>query len=137
MYRLTDKSILLVDDSTIMRMVLTMNLKRLLGVRITEAVNGRDALDKMANGAFDLVLTDINMPVLDGIELVRELREQRRSEVPIIIITTKGETKDRDLGLSLGANGYITKPVDMKELMWTVLTYLRGPRRWTAFPPAE
>ena len=128
MYRLTDKSVLLVDDSTIMRMVITMNLKRLLGVKITEAVNGQDALAKMDNGTFDLVLTDINMPILDGIGLVRELREKRKTEVPIVIITTKGETKDRDLGMSLGANGYITKPVDMKELMWTVLKYLRGPR---------
>ncbi len=129
MYRLTDKTILLVDDSTIMRMVITMNLKRLLGVKIVEAVNGVDALAKLSNRTFDLILTDINMPIMDGIGLVRELREKRKSDVPIVIITTRGETKDRDIGMSLGANGYITKPVDMKELMWTVLTFLRGPRR--------
>ncbi len=129
MYRLTDKTVLLVDDSTIMRMVITMNLRRLLGVTIIEAVDGQDALKKLADRSFDLVLTDMNMPVMDGASLIRYIRTQLASDVPIVIITTRGENKDRDIGMSLGANGYITKPVDMKELMWTVLTFLRGPRR--------
>ncbi len=126
MLYLSDKSILLVDDSTIMRMVLVMNLKRLLRVNVTEAVNGHDALKKLAKESFDLILTDMNMPVMDGAELIRRIRTELKSDVPIVIVTTKGESKDRDLGLSLGANGYLTKPVDMKDLIRTVLAYLGG-----------
>jgi CheY-like chemotaxis protein len=126
MFNLSEKSVLIVDDSTIMRMVLVMNLKRLLRVNITEAVNGLDALAKFANGAFDLVLTDMNMPEMDGAELIRQIRIGLKSDVPIVIITTKGESKDRDLGISLGANGYLTKPVNMKELVRAVLKFLGG-----------
>ncbi len=126
MFNLSDKSILVVDDSAVMRMFLIMNLKRLLAVDITEAVNGRDALVKLERGKFDLLLTDMNMPEMNGAELVRWVRTGLKSEMPIVIITTKGESKDRDLGLSLGANGYLTKPVDAKELIRTVLRYLGG-----------
>jgi CheY-like chemotaxis protein len=126
MFNLSDKSILVADDSSIMRMFLVMNLKRLLTVNITEAVNGRDALTKLENGKFDLVLTDMNMPEMDGAELVRQVRMSLKSDVPIVIITTKGEKKDRELGMSLGASGYLTKPVNPAELIKTVLTYLGG-----------
>lgn len=118
------KSILLVDDSTIMRMVLTMNLKRLLRVNVTEAVDGLDAIRKLADRQYDLILTDMNMPEMDGAGLIRYIRNELKIDVPIVIITTRGESKDRDLGMSLGANGYLTKPVDMKELVWTVLKFL-------------
>ena len=125
-YDLSNKHILLVDDSAIMRMVLVMNLKRIFRVRITEAVDGLDAIAKLAKGGFDLVLTDINMPNLDGIGLIRYLREELKLDVPIVIITTRGEAPDRDRGMALGANAYVTKPVNMKELFWTVLTFLGG-----------
>lgn len=124
MFNLADKSILLVDDSTIMRLILVMNLKRLLGVRITEAVNGKDALSKLENGRYDMVLTDMVMPEMDGAELIRQVRTRLKSDIPIIVITTKGENKDRDMGISLGANGYLTKPVNMVELIRTVLTFI-------------
>jgi CheY-like chemotaxis protein len=126
MFNLSDKSILVADDSSIMRMFLVVNLKRLLTVNITEAVNGRDALTKLENGKFDLVLTDMNMPELDGAELVRQVRTNLKSDMPIVIITTKGEKKDRELGMSLGASGYLTKPVNPAELIKTVLKYLGG-----------
>jgi two-component system chemotaxis response regulator CheY len=124
MFNLPDKSILIVDDSLIMRLVLVMNLKRLLGATVVEAVNGQDALNKLENGRFDLVLTDMVMPEMDGAELIRQIRSRLKSDIPIIIITTKGEKKDRELGLSLGANGYLTKPVNMVELVRTVLAFL-------------
>jgi len=124
MFDLVDKSILLVDDSMIMRLILVMNLKRLRGVRITEAVNGQDALTKLENNRYDLILTDMVMPEMDGAELIRQVRTRLKSEIPIIVITTKGETQDRELGISLGANGYLTKPVNMVELIRTVLTFL-------------
>jgi two-component system chemotaxis response regulator CheY len=124
MFNLVDKSVLVADDSTIMRMILVMNLKRLLGVKITEAVNGRDALAKFESGTFDLVLTDMNMPEMDGAELIRQIRLRLKSDIPIVIITTKGESRDRDLGISLGASGYLTKPVNMVELVRTALKFL-------------
>ena len=126
MYKLSNRSILVVEDSTIMRLILVMNLKRLLGVKITEAVNGRDALARIENERFDLILTDMVMPEMDGAELIRQVRTRLKSDIPIIVITTKGESRDWDVGLSLGANGYLTKPVNMVELIQTVLKFLQN-----------
>jgi len=123
-FDLRNKKVLLADDSTIMRMVISMHLKRFTGVQITEALNGREALAKLTQEPFDLLLTDINMPEMTGIELVRHVRTGLNSQIPIVIITTKGETADRDLGMQLGANRYLTKPVDPKSLIMTVLDLL-------------
>ena len=123
-FYLSDKSILVVDDSSIMRMFLVMNMRRMLRVNITEAVNGQDALAKLMQGKYDLLLTDMNMPEMGGAELVRAVRTGLKSDIPIVIITTRGEMKDRDLGMSLGANSYLTKPVEVKELIKTILKYL-------------
>lgn len=125
-FNLSDKSILVVDDSSIMRMFLVMNMRRMLRVNITVAVNGQDALAKIMNDKFDLLLTDMNMPEMGGAELVRFVRNGLKLDIPIVIITTKGETSDRDLGMKLGANAYLTKPVDVKELIKTILKYLGG-----------
>jgi two-component system chemotaxis response regulator CheY len=125
-FDLSNKSILVTDDSAIMRMFLVMNLRRMLRVNITEAVNGRDALAKLMQGKYDLLLTDMNMPEMGGAELVRAVRIGLKSDIPIVIITTKGEVNDRDLGMSLGANGYLTKPVDVKELIKAILNHLGG-----------
>jgi two-component system chemotaxis response regulator CheY len=123
-FDLSHKKILLADDSSIMRMVLVMHLKRFTGAMITEAVNGQEALIKLTKEKFDLLLTDINMPEMNGIELLRHVRGGLKSSIPIIIITTKGEVRDRELGMSLGANGYITKPVNVKDLIMAVLAQL-------------
>jgi two-component system chemotaxis response regulator CheY len=126
MFNLGEKSILVTDDSSIMRMFLVMSLKRMLKVNITEAVNGIDALAKLKGGKFDLLLTDMNMPEMNGAELVRCVRIGMNSDMPIVVITTMGEVKDRELGMSLGANGYLTKPVNQAELIKTVLKFLGG-----------
>jgi two-component system chemotaxis response regulator CheY len=123
-FNLSNKKILLADDSSIMRMVLVMHLKRFTGAQITEAVNGQEALTLLTQEKFDLLLTDINMPEMSGIELVRHLRMGLKNDIPIIIITTKGEEKDRDLGISLGANSYLTKPVNVKDLIMAVVDQL-------------
>lgn len=123
-FNLHDKKVLLTDDSTIMRMVISMHLKRFTGVQITEAVNGKDAFEKLRQGTFDLLLTDINMPEMEGTELVRLVRTELKSNIPIVIITTKGEVRDRDRGMELGANGYLTKPVNVKDLIMAVVRYL-------------
>lgn len=125
-FDLRNKKVLLTDDSTIMRMVISMHLKRFTGVQITEALNGVEALAKLGQEKFDLLITDINMPEMNGIELVRHVRTGLNSPIPIIIITTKGEVKDRDLGMSLGANGYLTKPVNVKDLIMTVVKHLNN-----------
>lgn len=126
MFNLGEKSILVTDDSTIMRMFLVMSLKRMLKVKITEAVNGIDALAKLKGGKFDLLLTDMNMPEMNGAELIRCVRLGMNSDIPIVVITTKGEIKDREIGMSLGASGYLTKPVNQAELIKTVLKFLGG-----------
>ncbi len=128
MFNLSDKSILVTDDSAIMRMFLVMSLRRMLRVNITEAVNGIDALAKLKSGKFDLLLTDMNMPEMNGAELIRYVRLGMNSDIPIIVITTKGEIKDREIGMSLGANGYLTKPVNTAELIKTILKFLGGYR---------
>ena len=126
MFNLGDKSILVTDDSSIMRMFLVMSLKRMLRVNITEAVNGVDALAKLKSGKFDLLLTDMNMPEMNGAELIRCVRIGMNSDMPIVVITTMGEIKDRELGMSLGASGYLTKPVNQAELIKMVLKFLGG-----------
>jgi two-component system chemotaxis response regulator CheY len=123
-FNLSDKTILLVDDSVIMRSFMTMNMRRMMRVNITEAANGKDAVAKLMNGKFDLLMTDMNMPEMGGAELVRFVRNGLKSDIPIVIITTMGESRDRDLGMQLGANAYLTKPVDVKELIKTVLSCL-------------
>jgi two-component system, chemotaxis family, chemotaxis protein CheY len=134
-FNLSDKKILLADDSTIMRMVISLHLRRFTGAKITEAVNGREALALLTSEKFDLLLTDINMPEMNGIELVRHVRTGLKSEIPIVIITTKGEVKDRELGMSLGANSYITKPVSVKDLIMAVVNHLEEKKvrpQWSA-----
>jgi len=123
-FKLSHKKILLADDSNIMRMVIVMHLKRFTGAQITEVVNGQEALVKLTQEGFDLLLTDINMPEMNGIELVRHVRGGLKSDIPIIIITTKGEVRDRELGMSLGANGYLTKPLNVKDLVMSVVKQL-------------
>jgi two-component system chemotaxis response regulator CheY len=121
-----DKKILVADDSTTMRMFLLFHLIKMLpGARIVDAVDGADALEKFKQHPdVDLVLTDMNMPQLDGAGLISALRNELKNDVPIIIITTKGEEADRERGLALGANGYITKPLDVLEFRKTVFQFL-------------
>ena len=122
------KSLLVVDDSATFRQLLSMSLKRVEGISqvdITEACDGEDALQKLEHGAFDLLLTDLRMPKMDGLELVRRVRsELNNANLPIIIISTKGEEKDIELGMQIGASGYLSKPVSMARLKEVVSSFL-------------
>lgn len=121
-----EKKILVVDDSATMRMYLCVTLKKVMhGIAVSEAVHGADAVEKLKKSDFDLVLTDLSMPEMDGIQLISEIRGPMQMHVPIIVITTKGEERDRDRGIGLGANGYITKPVNFFEFKETVLKCLQ------------
>lgn len=116
-------NILVVDDSPTMRQLIVFALKRLRDVSITEANDGVDGLKKISSDKFDLVLTDINMPVMDGLKLVSLIRsDATHKEVPIIVITTEGGQEDKDRAMALGATSYITKPIQANS----VLTVVKG-----------
>ena len=113
------------DDSATMRMFILFNLiKTLPGVKIVEAVNGLDAIDKMNRYEIDLILTDMNMPEMDGAGVIRAVRDVFKKDTPIIVITTMGEVKDRERGLSLGASGYLTKPLNPREFRETIFRFI-------------
>jgi two-component system chemotaxis response regulator CheY len=123
--RFADKKVLVADDSQTMRMFILFHLIKLLpGVQILEAENGVAAVDKMMREDVDLILTDMNMPELDGAGVIRAVRQGLKKLTPIIVITTKGEKRDRERGLALGANGYITKPLNIREFRETVLKFI-------------
>jgi two-component system chemotaxis response regulator CheY len=113
---------LIVEDSPTMRQLISFSLKRLKNVKIIEAVDGLDALRKLAGpDKIDLILTDINMPVMDGLKLVSMVRQNSQlKNIPIIIITTEGADEDRERGLALGANAYIAKPIQSSHLIRTI-----------------
>jgi two-component system, chemotaxis family, chemotaxis protein CheY len=117
---------LVVEDSPTMRQLISFALKRVHGSKIIEATDGIDALKKLSAQKFDLVLTDINMPIMDGLKLVSLIRgNDQHKEIPIIIITTEGADEDRKKGLALGANAYLSKPIQTAELLKLVNEYIR------------
>jgi two-component system chemotaxis response regulator CheY len=112
--------ILVVEDSPTMRQLITFTLKRISGVEIIEANDGVDGLKKISGDKFDLIMTDINMPIMDGIKLVSLIRkDETNKDVPIVVITTEGGQEDKDRAMALGANSYITKPIQSIELLGT------------------
>jgi two-component system chemotaxis response regulator CheY len=94
------------------------------GVKVVEAVNGAHALQKLKEQDVDLILTDMNMPEMDGAGLISAVRQELKKDVPIIIITTKGEQQDRERGMALGASTYITKPLDVLQFRAAVRKYI-------------
>ena len=108
---------LVVEDSTPMREMMVEALSRVEGLATVEAADGLDALRKIAKQQFDIILTDINMPILDGLKLVKRLRsDEKYRAVPVIIVTTEAADEDRQRPLALGANAYLTKPVKAAEV---------------------
>lgn len=113
-----DNNILIIEDSPTMRQLISFALKRLPGVRIVEATDGVDGLKKLSSEKFDLILTDINMPIMDGLKLVSLVRSDANYRtVPIVVITTEGAREDRERALALGANDYITKPIQANRIL--------------------
>ncbi len=110
--------ILIVEDSPTMRQLLTFALRRLKDVDIVEAQDGMDGLRKVTSDHFDLALIDINMPVMDGLKLISLIRgEESLSGIPIVVVTTEGAKEDRERALSLGANEYLTKPIQANRVL--------------------
>jgi two-component system chemotaxis response regulator CheY len=109
---------LVVEDSPTMRQLIVFALRRVRDLNVVEADDGVDALKKLASTRFDIILTDINMPIMDGLKLVRRVRsDDVHRAVPIIIITTEGGEEDRQRALALGANAYITKPIQAPQVI--------------------
>jgi DNA-binding response OmpR family regulator len=125
------KRILVVDDEPRMIGFIRMNLE-LEGYQVLEAHTGLDALEMIRTQLPDLVLLDVMMPELDGFETLRMLREF--SNVPVIMLTAKGEEDDKVYGLELGADDYVTKPFGSRELSSRVRAVLRRTEMPTASP---
>ena len=125
---MADYNVLIVEDSPTMRQLIAFALKRIRGVRIVEANDGVDGLKKLSSERFDLILTDINMPIMDGLKLVSLVRNDANyKSIPIVVITTEGAQEDRERALALGANDYITKPIQPTKILDVARTLLRIP----------
>lgn len=110
--------ILVVEDSPTMRALLTASLEEISGeIKVTEAENGFEALRALPRGSFDLIITDINMPDINGLELVSFVKNNPAYQsIPLVIVSTEGSSRDLDRGVSLGADAYIVKPFDPNDL---------------------
>ena len=113
--------VLIVDDSPTMRQLIIFALKRIADFQMVEASDGLDGLKKLGADKFDLILTDLHMPVMDGLKLIAMLRnDPNYRTVPIVIITTEGAVDDRDRALAIGADACITKPIQNLQILDTV-----------------
>ncbi len=112
--------ILAVDDSASMRGMVAFTLRG-AGHEVTEAENGQLALEVARNSSFELVLADVNMPVMDGLSMVRALRTRPEYKgVPILMLTTESHTERKMEGKAAGATGWLIKPFDPEQLLATV-----------------
>jgi two-component system chemotaxis response regulator CheY len=117
---------LVVEDSPTMRQLIVFALSRIRTLKVVEADDGVDALKKLSQQQFDILVTDINMPMLDGLKLVSMVRKDEvHKDIPIVIITTEGAQEDRQRALSLGANAYITKPIQAPQVISKVKELLK------------
>jgi len=124
---MAEHRILIVEDSPTMRQLLAFALKRMKGVDIVEATDGMDGLRKVTSDHFDLAFVDINMPVMDGLKLISLIRaEPNLEDMAICVITTEGAREDRERALSLGANEYLTKPIQANRVLAVAESLLKS-----------
>jgi two-component system chemotaxis response regulator CheY len=123
--------ILVVEDSPTMRALLSSALEELgTPVKITEANSGFEALRCLPRQSFDLIVTDINMPDINGLELVSFVKNNDAyRSIPLLIVSTESSARDREKGVGLGADGYIVKPFDRDDLREVVIELLSRSRR--------
>lgn len=127
----TGKSVLVIDDEPMVREVVAAYLSR-DGFMVEQAADGPTALECLSSGRPDLVVLDVMLPKVDGLTVLSELR--RHSEVPVILLTARGEETDRVLGLELGADDYVVKPFSPRELAARVRAVLK---RAAGSPPSD
>ncbi len=120
------KSILVVDDSETVRQVLQMTLSN-AGFGVVEAEDGVDALQKLSAGQIDMLITDLNMPNMDGLELIKKVREKGTHRfTPIVMLTTESSEEKKLAGREAGASGWIVKPFKPEQLLKVVKMVLGG-----------
>ncbi len=121
------RHILIVDDSPTMRRMVRASVQRLPAVAVTEAGNGLEAIERLALKPVDLMVLDLNMPDMHGLEVLRFLRSHERYRgLPVVVLTTKADPATRQAALAAGASLYLTKPFEPRELSERVGELLRG-----------
>jgi two-component system chemotaxis response regulator CheY len=114
------KRILSVDDSASVRQMVSFTLRK-ADYEVIEAVDGKDGLAKVSSGKFDLIITDLNMPNMDGIEMITAVRKlPGYSFIPILMLTTESQAEKKDAGRKAGATGWIVKPFNADQLIAVV-----------------
>jgi len=114
------KKILTVDDSASVRQMVSFTLRG-AGYDLAEAVDGKDGLGKVSSGKFDLIVTDLNMPNMDGIEMIAAIRKlPGYAFIPILMLTTESQAEKKDAGRKAGATGWIVKPFNTEQLLTVV-----------------
>lgn len=117
---------LVVEDSPTMRQLICFALRRIKGLEVVEADDGVEGMKKLSASKFNILITDINMPVMDGLKLVSLVRrDEIHKEIPIVVITTEGAAEDRQRAIHLGANAYITKPIQAPQVINCVRELLK------------
>jgi two-component system chemotaxis response regulator CheY len=119
------KKILITEDSPTMRSLLISTIETLDGYEIVEAASGFEALRLLPREKVDLIITDINMPDINGLELISYVKNNPNyRDIPLFIISTESSEKDMERGLALGANEYLTKPFNPLKLQELILRYI-------------
>ncbi len=119
------KTIMTVDDSNSIRQMVGFTLKR-AGFEVLEAIDGRDAISQLDRTTIDMMITDLNMPNMDGIELIRELRSKPQYKfIPILMLTTESQDEKKQEGKAAGATGWIVKPFKPDQLLAVIKKVLR------------
>ncbi|EMG38718.1 CheY-like receiver domain and winged-helix DNA-binding domain containing response regulator [Desulfocurvibacter africanus PCS] len=114
------KHILIVDDSKTVRNLVAFIMKK-EGFKVTTAEDGLDGLEKLYSNSIDLIISDVNMPRMDGFTFIKTVREQAAyKDTPIVVLSTEGQEKDIQQGMSLGANLYLVKPAQPEKMVINV-----------------
>ena len=122
------KKILVVDDSATMRRMVMASLRSLKDVKFQEAGNGLEAIEHLALGTVDLILLDLNMPDMHGLEVVKFVRQHAAYRaIPIVVLTTRGDAESRNSALAAGASAFMTKPFGPADLAGQVSKILELP----------
>ena len=123
---MSELTILVVDDSPSMRRSLVVALLRIDGVACIEAADGVEAVRRLVEGRFDAVICDINMPVMDGLKVISHMRRTpEHSDVPVVVVTTESGAEDRERAMALGADRYLTKPLQAHSVVHAVKELLQ------------
>ncbi|MGD9157150.1 MAG: response regulator [Desulfobacteraceae bacterium] len=119
------KVIMTVDDSSSIRQMVGFTLRR-AGYEVVEAVDGDDAVSQLAGTTIDMMITDLNMPNMDGIELIKQMRNKPEYKfIPIVMLTTESQEEKKQAGKTAGATGWIVKPFKPDQLLAVIKKVLR------------